>query len=150
MADLIYRGSPPVGALETQELLAGPFNAIWSPPRYRRAPLTSGDRVWLLWQAANGNAHLLGSGLIRFTDEGQAAWTNRSAPGIVDAARRLGYGGPSNMAFLRLADVRIAPTRPVVANLDGISKGLTFAAPQHVRLLLKQLRDEAAVRSLNP
>ena len=52
---------------------------------------------------------LLGTGRLRPTPAGELLWTNRAAPGIGDLARQFGYRGPSNMAFLRLEETRIAP-----------------------------------------
>ena len=106
--ELIYRGSPPVGLAETQALLAGTFTAIWSPPRYRHAAAAAQDHVWVVWQAEGEPVRLLGVGNILATPEGAAEWTNRTAPGIVVAAREQGYGGPTNMAFLRLENLALA------------------------------------------
>jgi len=135
MADVIYRGSPPVGAAETQALLTGEFGAVWSPPMYRHAMVSPGDRLWVIWQADGQTAYLLGRGRVLFTEDGAAEWTNRTAPGIVKAAQDQGYGGPTNMAFLRLDDIRVAADRPAVLGLEGVPVGLTVAASRNVALL---------------
>jgi hypothetical protein len=135
MADLIYRGSPPVGPAETQALLAGDFGAVWSPPMYRHATVSPGDHLWVIWHADGQAPHLLGRGLVLFTEDGVAEWTNRTAPGIVKAAQDQGYGGPTNMAFLRLRDIRVADGRPAVPGLEGVPVGLSAATSNHVALL---------------
>ena len=106
MGELLYCGTEKVGAAETQAMLAGPFAAVWAPPMWRYAMPGEGDRLWLLWRDTRAPAPLLlGVGRILSAPGGRADWTNRSAPGIVEAARAQGYGGPTNMAFLRLRDV---------------------------------------------
>lgn len=144
MTELIYRGSPPVGAAETQALLTGSFGAVWAPPMYRHTSASQGDRLWVLWQAQGGALQLLGRGLILVTEEGSPDWTNRSAPGIVKAAQDQGYRGPANMAFLRLRDVCIAVGRPDVPAVGDPPAGLSVASPDHVAALEALLPEERA------
>ena len=135
MAELIYRGNPPVGPAETQALLGGSFSAIWAPPMYRHATPAEGDRLWVIWQAEGQAAQLLGRGVIVVTNEGSPDWTNRTAPGIVEAAQDQGYGGPTNMAFLRLRNVRLATGRPQVTAVLGIPTGLSVLLPSDLAAL---------------
>lgn len=146
MAELIYRGSPPVGAAKTQALLTGPFAAVWAPPMYRHATAAHGDRLWVLWQPEGQAPQLLGRGFILVTKEGSPDWTNRTAPGIVEAAQDQGYGGPTNMAFLRLRDVRVATGRPEVPTLGDLPVGLSVALPNHVEALVALLPEERAAQ----
>ena len=139
MTDLIYCGAPPVGQEATQALLAGPFRALWSPPMHRHAAPAAGDRVWLVWRGStHDSTFLLGGGIIDATDEGKVDWTNRTAPGIVDAARLAGYGGPTNMAFLRLTHVRIPPA-PVRVDLGSVTIGLSELTAEQSTILGKTL-----------
>jgi hypothetical protein len=96
MSDLIYCGTTPVNAENTQALLTGPFGAIWSPPQHRRVKPREGDRVWLVWREKGSPPVLLGVGNVVGTRDGSASWTNASLPGVVKAAQDLGYGGPTN------------------------------------------------------
>ena len=122
-------GTDPIGPVETQSMLAESFRAIWAPPMHRRTLAYAGDRIWLLWRAsAGGDPCLLGGGVVVATREGKIDWTNRTAPGIVAAARAVGFPGPTNMAFLRLEPVSLASERPVVAGLGRVSVGLSVAS----------------------
>ena len=128
MRDLIYCGTDPVGPQNTQALLTGSFSAVWSPPIHRHATAEPGDRVWLLWRGAQeATPVVLGAGIVTATPDGRVEWTNRTAPGIVTAAREQGYAGPTNMAFLRLRDVMVPPGRLVVAGLGAVAIGLSAA-----------------------
>ena len=69
------------------------------------------------------------------TSEGKIDWTNRTAPGITDAARDHGYGGPTNMAFFRLARVRVTDSHRSMPELGAIPIGLTEASLTQVALL---------------
>ena len=92
MADLLYCGTDPVGPEDTKAMLAGEFRALWAPPMHRHAPVAAGDRIWLLWRSADRESQvLLGGGVVTVTPEGKIDWTNRTAPGIVAAARARGY-----------------------------------------------------------
>ena len=64
MADYIYCGiDPPVGADGTQQLLIGPYNAIWCPPANLPVIPAAGDKVWLVCGASAGATPvLLGGG----------------------------------------------------------------------------------------
>jgi hypothetical protein len=135
MRNLIYRGTPPVGPAETQALLASEFAAIWSPPMYRHASAAEGDRVALVWQEKTEDPQLLGWGSLIFAPERNASWTNASAPGIVEAARAKGYGGPTNMAFLRLRGVQIASSCPPISGLGNVPAGLSIATDDQVAAL---------------
>jgi hypothetical protein len=136
VADLLYCGTDPVGPEETQRLLAGEFRAIWFPPSARKSAAAAGDRLWLLWQGAPGRGpRLLGGGRVDLTPEGKLTWTNRTAPGVRDAARAAGYGGPTNMAFLRLTDVRIDAGAPEIVGLGGVPIGLSEASADQARTL---------------
>lgn len=137
MADLIYRGGPPVGAAATQTLLASTFAAVWSPPIYRHATPSNGDRLWLIWQARKEAPRLLGLGAIELTEDGRPYWTNRTSPGIVKAARDLGYSGPPNMAFLRISAPKIADKMPEIPGLGRVPLGLSPASPEQVATLTR-------------
>ena len=139
MADLLYCGTNPVGPDDTQAMLASKFRAIWSPPMHRHAPLRAGDRIWLLWRAAEGAALLLGGGVVVATSEGKVDWTNRTAPGIVVAADNCGYGGPTNMAFLRLTHVRLPGSHVAMPKLGVIPIGLSAASPSQATELQAML-----------
>jgi hypothetical protein len=135
MNDLVYCGFPPVGSDETQGMLVGEYRALWSPPMHRHALPAAGDRVWLVWRGASQDPTLLlGGGVIEATAEGKVEWTNRTAPGIVAAARAAGYSGPTNMAFLRLADVRV-PSTVLSIQLGDIRVGLSQLTPEQSALL---------------
>ncbi len=137
MADYVYCGTePPVDAGGTQQLLVGPFKAIWYPPHSRlRAEPSGGDRIWLVWRAyPMAVPLLLGGGRVLITGDGSALWTNKSLPGVRPAAEQLGYPGPTNMDFLHLSDVVIPAGLPTV-NVGGISAGLNVATPQQVGVL---------------
>ena len=140
MTDFIYCGTdPPVGASDTQQLLLGPFNAIWYPPPRLSIEPSAGDRLWLVWQSSpDAVPLLLGGGQIRVTDDGRALWTNATLPGVRPAAEALGYGGPTNMAFLHLAKVVSLQERPTV-NIGQISSGLNVATPLQTQQLNRAL-----------
>jgi hypothetical protein len=140
MTDLIYCGSGKVGAAETRAMLEGPFAAIWSPPMWRKESIEPGDRVWLLWRASQRPAVLLlGGGYVMSAPEGRIDWTNRTAPGIVAAAREQGYGGPTNMAFLRLERVALPHDMPEIWGLGDVRIGLSRAASVQVDVLSRVL-----------
>ena len=131
MADLLYCGTKPVGPESTQALLAGQFQAIWSPPMHRRTEASVGDRVWLVWRDdSDDTAILLGGGVVVATPEGRVDWTNRTAPGIVAAARARGYRGPTNMAFLRLKNVRLLDSPIDMPSIGTIPVGLSVASSE--------------------
>ena len=137
MSDLLYCGTNPVGAAETQHLLASAHHAIWFPPFSRNATVEHGDRLWLLWCGGSDRlVRLLGGGRIQFTPEGQGTWTNGTAPGIRDAARSEGYSGPTNMAFLRLSDVRIDDRMPEIVGLGNVAIGMSVASEAQTRALV--------------
>jgi len=136
MATLLYCGTNPVGPDATKSLLAGVFRAVWAPPMYRHTSPEAGDRVWLLWRnRLEDTPLLLGGGIVESTPEGRVNWTNRTARGIAAAARSCGYGGPSNMAFLRLLRVRIPESDTLVSGLGPIPIGLSAASPAQEVLL---------------
>jgi len=138
---LIYCGTPPVSAVNTQGLLESPMHAIWYPPGARRVKPSPGDSVWLIWREAPGApAVVLGAGKLRATSEGDLLWTNRTAPGIRELAREFGYRGPTNMAFLRLGRPHIAPSNLTVPGLEGVPSGLTEASEDQHRSLNQALQ----------
>lgn len=140
MADLIYCGTdPPVDAAGTQQLLVGSHSAIWCPPMRLPVQPSDGDRVWLVWRSAPAAVPLLlGGGRITVTDNGQALWRNSTLPGVRRAAIALGYGGPTNMAFLHLTGV-VSPQGQLPVNIGAVSAGLNVATPQQVQLLAQIL-----------
>lgn len=142
MTYYIYCGTdPPVGADGTQQLLLGPFNAIWCPPANLPIVPAPGDRVWLVWRANAGTTPvLLGGGRILATDEGEVLWTNRTLPGVRPAAQdpAIGYPGPTNMAFLHLGGV-VAPEGQPSVNLGAINNGLNPAFAQQAQTLSQML-----------
>lgn len=96
---------------------------------------SAGDRLWLVWRSfPNAVPLLLGAGRIRVTDEGQAFWTNRTLPRVRQAARDLGYRGPTNMKFLRLTEV-VSPQGQPPVDIGQISPGLNVVNPQQSQLL---------------
>lgn len=111
MADWTYCGTyPPVNEQNTQALLRE-RQAIWCPPQHHQGPLglpKADDRVWLLWRPENAGVPLivLGGGIVlplanpRPTTD--VLHTERDEPGLRTAAEALGYGGPTNMAFLKV------------------------------------------------
>jgi hypothetical protein len=136
MADLLYCGTEPVGPDDTKAMLAGEFQALWAPPMHRHVQAHAGDRIWVLWRAAGGeHLLLLGGGIVKSTPEGKVDWTNRTAPGITAAARKRGYGGPTNTAFLRLDHVRLSDRQPAVPALGSIPIGLSVASAVQVNQL---------------
>ena len=143
MTELVYRGTDPVDAVATQALLAGRFSAVWSPPLNRKAVAHAGDRLWLVWQAKKAGSVpvLLGVGTVLETPKGKVFWTNATAPGIVGAATKLGYGGPNNMAFLRLNKPTMMSSRPAVGGLGKVHVGLATATPEQAKAL-KAVIDE--------
>lgn len=137
---LIYCGTPPVSADNTQGLLESPMHAIWYPPSARRVKPSQGDSVWLIWKEAPGAPPLvLGAGKLRVTAEGELLWTNRTASGISELARELGYRGPTNMAFLRLVRPHIAPSNLTVSGLGAVPSGLSEASEDQHRALNQAL-----------
>jgi hypothetical protein len=62
-------------------------------------------------------------------------WTNRTAPGIVTAARALNYGGPTNMGFLRLNQVHVTTDMPIAQGLGKLPIGLSVASPEQIGAL---------------
>jgi hypothetical protein len=140
MADFIYCGTdPPVGAVGTQKLLLGPYKAIWYPPPWLAVEPAAGDQLWLVWRSSpDAVPLLLGGGRIRVTNDGRALWTERTLTGVRATARGLGYGGPSNMAFLHLTDVVEPHDQPPV-NIGQISSKLNVATPQQTQLLTQVL-----------
>lgn len=140
MADFIYCGTePPVGAAGTQQLLLGPFNAIWFPPVVPATEPANGDLIWLVWRSSlTAVPLLLGGGRVTTTDDGRIRWTNATLPGVRPDAEALGYGGPRNMAFLRLTGV-VSPQGLPPANVGTITSGLTIASAQQVRVLTQLL-----------
>ena len=78
---------------------------------------------------------VLGAGKLRPTPDGDLLWTNRSAPGIRELAKEFGYGGPTNMAFLRLERPKIAPANLTVAGLENVPTGLSEANEDQLRTL---------------
>lgn len=93
------------------------------------------DRLWLLWKAPDSQARLIGSGRIRAAPNGGVSWTNRTAPGIVPMANALGYGGPTNMAFLRVREGWISPDDTVTDAVAEPAPGLVAATDEEVRAL---------------
>ena len=133
---LIFCAAPPHDALDTLGLLQSPFHAVWCPPDARGLRPAAGERLWLVWQASpSAAATLLGTGRLRATPAGDLLWTNRAAPGIRDLARQFGYRGPSNMAFLRLDETRIAPANIGLPGLGPIPLGLSEASEAQRGLL---------------
>jgi hypothetical protein len=140
MADFIYCGTePPVGVAGTQQLLLGPFNAIWFPPAGPATEPANGDLIWLVWRSSpTAVPLLLGGGRVATTDNGRIRWTNATLPGVMPAAEALGYGRPRNMAFLRLTGVvSLQGLHP--ANVGTITSGLNIASAQQVRVLTQLL-----------
>lgn len=136
---LIYCATPPIDALDTLGLLQSPFHAVWYPPDARRFKPAPGDRLWVLWQAKPaGVPTLLGTGRLRATPGGEMLWTNRAAPGIGDLARQFGHRGPSNMAFLRLDQTRIAPANIALPGLGPVPVGVSEASEAQ-RMLLESV-----------
>jgi hypothetical protein len=126
---LIYCASPPTDALNTLGLLQSSFHAVWCPPDARRVKPATGDRLWVLWRGTAADAPtLLGTGRLRPTPAGEILWTNRVAPGIGNLARQFGYRGPSNMAFLRLEETRIAPANIGLPGLGPVPIGVSEAS----------------------
>jgi len=133
---LIYCATPPTDALNTLGLLQSPFHAVWYPPDVRRLKPAAGDRLWVLWRGkADTPPTLLGTGRLRPTPSRELLWTGRSAPGIGDLARQFGYRGPSNMAFLRLEETRIAPANIGLLGLGDVPVGVSEASEPQRELL---------------
>lgn len=152
MTNWIYCGTdPPVAAPGTQQLLQT-RQAIWSPPPQYRPPWPGmprpGERLWLVWRPGGAETpiRLLGGGRIerapRDLFHTSILWTNPDDPGLRDAARELGYGGPSNMSFLRLVKTVLphGGGQPLVQGLEAIGSRLTVATPAQIRLLGAALR----------
>ena len=136
MTDYIYCGTdPPVGADGTQGLLAGSFNAIWCPRRKTVVQPKQGDRLWLVWRDNDGAVPLLlGGGHLVAPNHNRIFWTNASLPGVRPAAVAIGYGGPTNMAFLHLTGV-VIPERRFSVNVVTIKLGLNVASSLQVDIL---------------
>lgn len=133
---LIYCATPPMDPLNTLGLLQGSFHAVWYPPDARRLKPAAGDRIWVLWQGKPADPPtLLGTGRLRATPAGELLWTNRAVPGIRDLARQFGYRGPSNMAFLRLDETRIAPANVALPGLGPVPVGVSQASESQRELL---------------
>jgi hypothetical protein len=132
----VYCGTPPVSDTSTLGLLESPMHAIWYPPMARRTNPSPGDLIWLVWRERLGSpAIVLGGGKLRATPEGDLLWTNRTAPGIRELAKEYGYGGPTNMAFLRLEHPRIAPANLRVPGLESVPSGVSEITKAQHRLL---------------
>jgi hypothetical protein len=117
------------------------MHAIWFPPGARRTKPSAGDEIWLIWREKPGAvATVLGAGKLRATPEGDLLWTNRSAPGIRQLAKEFGYGGPTNMAFLRLERPRIAPSNLTMRGLEDLPTGLSEASEEQRRTLGEALQ----------
>jgi hypothetical protein len=117
------------------------MHAIWFPPGARRVKPSPGDNVWLIWrETAGSRAVVLGAGKLRATPDGDLLWTNRSAPGIRELAKEFRYGGPTNMAFLRLDHPSIAPSNLAVAGFESVPTGLTEASEDQYRTLSEALQ----------
>jgi len=126
MRHLVYCGTAPVGPAETRTLLVGKFNAIWCPPMARRLTAAEGDALWLVWKpAADSIPVLLGGGRVITPEAGESLWTNRTAPGVRESAQQLGYGGPTNMAFIRLSEPLFPKASSEVDSLKGVPTGLS-------------------------
>jgi hypothetical protein len=137
---LIYCGTPPVSDTNTLGLLESPMHAIWYPPMARRTKPALGDAVWLVWRERPGAlAIVLGAGKLRATPQGDLLWTSRTASGIRELAREFGYGGPTNMAFLRLERPQIAPAHLTVSGLESVPSGLSEATEEQFAALNEAL-----------
>ena len=151
---LIYCATPPSDALNTLGLLQSSSHAVWYPPDIRRLRPSAGERLWVLWQGKPLDPPtLLGTGRLRATSTGEILWTNRAAPGIRDLARQFGYRGPSNMAFLRLEETRIAPANIGLPGLGPVPTGVSEASETQRELLeaafrLHDRRAPGALRGL--
>jgi hypothetical protein len=133
---LIYCATPPTDALNTLGLLQSSFHAVWYPPDARRVRPAAGDRLWVLWRRTPADpATLLGTGRLRPTPTGEILWTNRAAPGLGNLARQFGYRGPSNMAFLRVDETRIAPANIGLPGLGPVPTGVSEASEAQRDLL---------------
>ena len=142
----IYCGTAAqVAKTETGTLLDGQYNAIWCPPpgviQWHSDP-KPGDLVYLVWrnERRGDPLYLLGCGRIRKAGQarfgGDVLWTNADCPGVIDEARRLGYRGPNNMAFLRLCEVRRPVGEyPCVSGIDPVHNGLTEATGKEAQVL---------------
>src|SRR5690349_17690959 len=114
--------------MNTLGLLESPMHAIWYPPRARRTRPAPGDLMWLVWRERPGSpVVVLGGGRLRPTPEGDLLWTNRTAPGIRELAKEYGYGGPTNMAFLRLEHATSVPANLWITCLESVPSGVSEA-----------------------
>ncbi len=113
------------------EALLREFGVIWCPPSQSwPGDPAPGDPVYCFQKApiVAGKAQFLGRGSVLYTTrEGGLSnlfWTNADVEGVSERARELGYGGPDNMRFLRLGDLKILPAPGTVElNLaNGLSK----------------------------
>lgn len=138
----IYVGTPAqVAALQTRDLLLShPWHAIWCPPpqwipwHVQLAP-TGGEPILLVWRPTPGGAlTVLGCGEIVAAPApafgSPVLWTNGTAPGLRPLAQGLGYGGPLNMAFLRLSHVSPSPTLQSSTPLPPLQSGMNEVPAQ--------------------
>lgn len=143
MPDFIYCGTGRyVDANGTQQLLCGPFNAIWYPPgNAQYGQPTAGARLWLVWRKDNAAIPvLLGGGLILITDIGNVLWQDATLPGVAQAARNLRYPGPPHMDFLHLENVLPEQNQPAVNIPEPeIHSGLNVATREQIELLERLL-----------
>jgi hypothetical protein len=119
--------NPPVDANGTASLLRS-HQAIWFPPNLNSAHPASGDFVRLVFRdAATGQLQLLGHGFVLPRPKAaDTLWSEAQYPGVRAAAQNLGYGGPTNMAFLRLdcVTVYLPNAYPMFHSMTPINPGL--------------------------
>ena len=117
-----------MSAANTKKLLTT-HAAIWCPPMNLKVEPDIGDRVWLMWKTKdNPNVDLLGGGTLAASPRDKMFWTERDLPGVRDAARDLGYGGPANMAFLVVKGAPILSFRSTVLYVPQAKAGLQHAS----------------------
>lgn len=128
MRDLLYVGTDGgVSAANTKKLLST-HAAIWCPPMHMKVEPEMGDRIWLVWKTKdNPNVDLLGGGTLAASPRGKMLWTERDLPGLRDAARDLGYGGPANMAFLVVEGAPVLSFPSTALSLPDAKAGLQHA-----------------------
>ena len=146
MADWIYCGThPPVDSAGTEAVLRA-YGAIWCPPpRLRPWPPvwpSPGERIWLVWRDQRdtsvlllGGGRLVGNGIGKFGT--YLLHSNADLPGVREEAKRVGFGGPSNMSFLLVREVEV----PVggscyIHGLGCVIAGLSAASQEQVAILL--------------
>lgn len=131
MTHLAYCGTfPPVDDHNTQRLLQE-HHAIWFPPRHQQAPPPNpDDRLWLLWRPAGKHEMpliVLGGGIVLPLTNPRPATnvlhTEGDEPGLRSAANALGYGGPTNMTFLKLHNVVLC-NQDITGHLGHVPAGL--------------------------